>query len=359
MKNWDSYNGKNTFRLVLSTLGSEPLGKFNINSNVINDWIEWRDYQYSSEPELYVIKIGHGNAFENEIYIKQAQEILKLDILKNKNLRMAVYHNFSTEINIELYNKYIQLNNNIKSHFLSICTVLDLEKLINKNISFNNLVKFLEKNIKNNIFNIILLRNISSINQEIIKLLDELNNSSLVHGFDIVAHHNNFSNILQEDSKQLINFIKNTKNFSSPNLKEKLHPEFIDLEEHLFLDGDEENAQKAIVYQLEKFLEDGFLINMNSQEISPLIYGSADDFTILPFMNHYDAIEMTLKELKEKISPIIIKILNKNHCSSCEYLNLCSKQRIWWLNFIHQNKIDCEIGLNKYIKYLINENNQL
>jgi hypothetical protein len=103
-------------------------------------------------------------------------------------------------------------------------------------------------------------------------------------------------------------------------------------------------SEQSFKEQINEFIQHGFVINLNTLNISPLFYGSADDFTLMSELKINEALLMTYPEICLFFQKVFTKVFIKSFCFNCEQLSTCQKQKIYLINL--PNKTNCGIGFN-------------
>lgn len=344
---WNSHNGKKTFRMVITDYNQNTIWDKHLLNEYISEWYLWRQMQSLDDIELLVCKFGHGNAFNDNKYIDLAEQFINNNVISTPT-RIAVYHNYCSSIDSQLYDQYIQLAKRQKEHIaLCVSTIVDMQSLTTYEIT--PLIDYLKVHHINQLHNIILFKNIHCINEHNIEyfkvLVAALMASGIVVGFDVISHISNL-NIQQEThSEGLLNLVSLLHN--TPEIKHSLTPEF---------DGIFNNASSGlkdtIFNQVCDFVADGLLYNTINNTITPLIYGAADDFGVLPSLPHTQAIVLNHEELVAKFNALAFKKILKSSCFTCQLVESCSSKRIWWLNIATTLHDNCAIKMDTHIAKL-------
>jgi hypothetical protein len=349
MKNWNLVENKQTYRIVLSDFGQQiQYGDASNYADLIMEWLLWRNYQYLNPQNLTVVKIGHGEGFKNPIYLEILLNLLKKDLsFIDGSMRFAIYHYFENKVEEDLYFKYIDIINCFQNNRFNFClsTIINLDLLEKNHITIEDILVFLQKNKENNINNVILLNNLNYAGLNTIDLLKKINQLDLAVGYDVAGKKSNLSIELNENNKKILDF------FNLINGKidfiDKVMPEYVDFK---IKKRDDFNLVNEINKQVELFINDGFLIDSLNKDVSPLIYGSADDFTLFSKIKHQDLILLTKDEIYSIYTKEALKLFGKNYCLYCSFALNCSEKRIWWLNMIEKNKKECDMKLEQFLK---------
>lgn len=125
------------------------------------------------------------------------------------------------------------------------------------------------------------------------------------------------------------------------NILETIFPEFLNWSIN-------NKTYKDDIYN---FCKDGYFIS--NQKISPLIYGSFDDFTIQENIDTNQFLLMTFPESLQYWNKILTKKIYHSHCFSCDAFSLCQNKSYFWNNL---NESDCSLNIIDVIQDKFDKN---
>ncbi len=335
---WSSLDSDNTFRIFFNDNNLKNLHYDFISS--IEDLVLWKKYQKNSIIDLYVIKIGYSDYLSNNFlnhFFSQLEKIVYL--FDNKPVRIALYQNihaFDWQ-NLHYLNNFVKtlLNKNI---YLTISWIIDA-----KNVSLDDLENFLFHLEKKqfSFFHVLLIKNIDFLMKQnkiysFIKLLKKF--SHFIHGYDISYFSNHTYNKPLENI-HLLDFA-HFLNLYFPEFAKKMVPEFNDYILKKFYN--EQNFQEKV----EEFLLNGYSINIQNNTISPLIYGSTDDFHMPIYLHFNQFLLMKYTEIQYYYQKEFLKIFSKSYCFNCSHYEECKFFKFLFLNMYESNH--CSLGIPKY-----------
>lgn len=345
---WDSLDNDQTFRLVFTDY--QDVQNYNF-MNIMKDMIGWRNAQSLPMPKLYVIKIGYSNFLEH-----YSLDIISDFFIKHHSLfqgipiRFSIYQSIHKQINEEQLNNYNMLAQKLQQYNIhcTIAWVIDFNTIndINHVYDFTSQLKdYAQDYIYIN--NVAVFYNTGILKEPSYKILKDtvktLEQSGVISGYDITSHLNNFniytkSNIIESN---LLNLVTTLIDYNS-NFAEKIAPEIKALLNKNF------SYHQSFGEQVAEFCQNGYIINIKDNTISPLIYGSTDDFSFNSNLNIYEFLLMIYSEVNIYFEKHLTKIFLKSYCSGCEHLNFCQQQKIYWLNLPYNKQ--CYIKVDKFIE---------
>lgn len=333
--NWDKLDNDNTFRIVFTDYQQAQTYDF---SNKLLDLINWRNYQQLPKPELYVIKIGYSNFLD--YYSLESIEnffIENHELFQGNPVRFSLYQNIQNLNNYEKINDYQKMASNLKKYniYCTIAWVFDFHT-INDITAINTFFDLFKNKLSQyeSINHVVVLHNTSILSDKTYPLLSKLINiceaMSNISGYDITSHINNFnvSNFAQDNIENPSNLLALTKFLLEYHneFAEKIVPEIKKLY------SDDFSNNQTISEQIEEFCRNGYIINISQNTISPLIYGSADDFSFNSDLTLSQFLLMTYSEIFNHFEKQLKKLFLKSYCAQCDHLSFCQQQKIYWLN---------------------------
>ena len=312
------------FRLVFSNFHN------NNELKIIPDLIEWRTYQSINEFDFIVLKIGHFNTLE----------LIDFDFLHS-----IFYANKSLNhkpIKFSLYQTLESFNDDLIIQYINFAKKM---KLLNKDFVCTIAWVYNQQEFKNN-FSIIPEKN-EFINYNL--YLHQINNSELAYteiqpylhlftGFDITGEINNFNQY--SNNQEAFSFLEYLK-YKDILLLEKIAPEFLEWEKN----------DKNFKDELSSFCKNGFIIKNGF--ISPLIYGSFDDFTFNDKISINSFLLSTFSDINQIFYKKWIKLFLKSYCSKCDHFSLCQNKNYYWIN-LESN--ECSLKLENTIELKFDKN---
>lgn len=344
--NWNNLDSDNTFRIVFTDY--QQAISYDFSSKIL-DLVNWRNYQQLPMPELYVIKIGYSN-FLDYYSLEHIENffIKNHTLFHGKPVRFSIYQNIQDLEDYDKISAYENMASNLNQYgiYCTIAWVFDFNTI--KEIS---IINDFETNFKNKISkynhinHVAVLHNTHAINKDnyslLSNLVDILKSIPNIAGYDITSHINNFDrpnfdNLKSENTSNLLELANFLIEYN-PQFAQKIVPEIKKL-----YSKDLGNAQ-TISEQIEEFCRNGYIINISNNTISPLIYGSADDFSFKSELNLSQFLLMTYGEIFIYFEKQLKKMFLKSFCAQCDYLHVCQQQKIYWLN-LPSNK-ECYIKI--------------
>lgn len=342
---WNNLDNDNTFRLVFTDFQTPQA--YNYCDN-IEQMIQWRNAQELKEPELYVIKIGYSNFLQNNS-LEQLTEFFftKAYLFNNKPVRFSIYQDITQLDDFELFSKYqlmAQTLSFLNIHF-TIGWIIDFAKM--NYINDPNILSFLhflneERHyICPHINNVVVFHNTQQLYHYSIlsDLYTVLLHTQKINGYDLTSKLNNIHNIVEKNKNTNYHLLSLAQYMQSNNkhfLKHVL-PEINNLLDHQY------NGTQELKEQIAEFCQNGYVINTQTNHISPLVYGSADDFTLPPSLPINELLLMVFQDVNHYFQNTITKLFIKSHCSSCDNLSQCQQQKIYWLNFLESKHCALEL----------------
>jgi len=300
------------FRLVFNSLNNQEF-------YIIKDLIEWRVYQNLPDVSFFVIKLGYYNTLHHFDFEK-GLNFFKDPFFKNKTIKFSLFQNIH-EINhekIQLYENFAYEIKQYNSNFTcSLAFVYD-EKINH----FNEIESIPAKNHLN--YNLYLhhVTNIETITQ--------LFDTKLFNGFDLTSYFNHFEVPSFDNRQTLINILKNLPH----HILEDLCPEFLNWEIN----------NKTYKDDIFNFCKDGYYIE--NQTISPLMYGSFDDFTVSDKVNLNEFLLLTFQDTLQYWNKVLSKKIYNSFCFSCDSFSLCQNKSYLWNNL---NESSCSLDIIEFI----------
>jgi hypothetical protein len=349
---WNTLDSNDTFRLVFT----DEQQKIDYDyCTSIKDLISWRNAQQLPPTELYVIKIGYST-FLKEDFIHTLTKFFSsnVEIFYNKPVRFSIYQDITEIKDFTTLHEYQQMAQ--KLLVLNIhCTIgwiIDFSKLnlkeFNNNADIYNFFNFLNEqsfNINPNVNNVIVFHNTHLIEDYSIlhHLYNALNNTEKINGYDLTSHLNNLEcfdiNNINQNNNSLLDISSYMAQNNNQFLTQVL-PEISNLYEKQL------NNSQTLKEQISEFCQNGYIINIHNNTLSPLIYGSADDFTRPTTLPVKKLLLMVYEEVNYYFYNTITKIFLKSYCSQCDFLPQCQQQKIYWLNLL--NTKQCGIHIDTY-----------
>lgn len=372
LQNWYNNINKSTYHICLTDGGNvDKLPFFYQNSQIITHWINWANVFLKHDPQNFFIKIGHGQGLSSSNYITQLQSVLgevfnvQKDWLENempsKSFRLQISHEWcSGNYNNDLIKEYRNIAKMYSSNNLifSINIVLDLLELEAKGIDYKELREFFRENAKNNLFNIVTIKNLHFIGSQTKKMLNILSGflkDHFIMNIFLSLHYSNLHSGFKGESTDYLNFFKFVKSFCPKGFMEMLMPEMMDFQRDIKNGPTEERLESIVLKQIEEMILSGIIINSSTGMISPIVNGNYDDYSLLEGFSHVELMPLPFEDVYARFKSQAVKKLISSHCSNCSSLSICVKEKIWWLNTVKQTD-HCALGLKSYIKASANKN---
>lgn len=339
---WDNLDSDNTFRLVFTDY-QNPNQSFNFYHYILR-LVNWRNHQNCQQPDLYVIKLGYSNFIENYSLDNITNFFLEHnDIFNNKPVRFSIYQHINSISNFLFLEQYAVMANMLKGYniYCTICWVFDLLTFEEDSFNHNLFIQYLQEKTNDDLHHVILFHNINYVNLSdiqfnILNLYEQLNNTHQIVGYDITSHIHNLSLERNHYKHNLLPFSEFLLEHS-PEFLHKIMPEFKELY------SNNNNNSQTLSEQIKEFCQNGFIIDINNNTISPLIYGAADDFSYTSSLTVNDFLLLILSEVSSYFEKHLTKLFLKSFCFQCEHLQQCQTQKIYWLNIPSTN--NCSLSL--------------
>lgn len=362
---WFSAIGKKTFHITLTNYGKEDKAIFvNENAKIVSHWVEWSNIFVRPEPKHFVIRIGHGQCLANSIYFTQMQAVLK-EIFNIKEkwgkdegdkpvFRLQMSHEWSKgDISLDLLRELRNSANLYSKDGINFTLNLyiDILKIEAEGMDYKTLREFLKTNIKNNIYNIITLKNIQFAGEETKKLLNVLSGllkNHLIMNIFLALHTSNI-NLTNPEPTDLVYFYKYMKNFCPKGFMEMIIGDFMDLNRAIKSPNLPKKLDLMIMDQIDDILVNGIIINALTGVITPMINHDNDDYKVTEGFSHSELKVLSPEEVIKKFKTQLVGKVVSSSCAKCPVFSTCIQQKIWWLN-VDKNSSSCAIGLLDYIK---------
>jgi hypothetical protein len=340
---WQDLDSNHTFRIFFNDENNKNNNYDFIST--IEDLILWKKYQKNSPIDLYVIKIGYSHYFSIKFLEKFFSDLEKISIIfEGKPVRIAFYqkiHHLDWQ-NIHYFNTFVQklLKKNI---YLTISWIVD-SSIISLEYLENFLFTLQKKSFS--FFNVLLIQNIDFLMKQnkiysFIKIIDKF--SQCIQGYDISYFPNHLYEKPFSENIQLMNFAHFLKLYF-PHLAKKILPECINyIEKNI---QEEQNFQEKI----DEFLLYGYSINIHQNQISPLIYGSVDDFHMKIYLSIDKFLLMKDSEIQKYYQKEFLKIFSKSYCFQCSHYEQCKFFKLFFLN-LYETK-SCSLNILEFDKKL-------
>lgn len=320
---WNTLEHDLTFRLVVADTNIHLPAFVQDRLEQLRYIILWRQAQLLPEPQLYVIKLGYSSylqAKENIFPIIYQFFLDNKTLFNNKPVRFAIYQEVNTCDTLTWLPDYQIMAQKLQEDNI-YCTVSWIWDKTDD-------TQFLNSIQGNHLHHVVLFKSAPSI-----EIIDQLEKSGKISGYDILGRINNISNNIENNQMSLVEetlpIIKKRPEFS-----QKLVPELTQLL------SDKNLSEQSIKEHIMEFCQNGFLIHNN--EISPLIYGSADDFSLPSKLFINDFLMLTYNDVTIHIEKLWLKHFLKSYCSQCQY----HCQKIMWLN--HGSADNCQLGIKEF-----------
>lgn len=298
---------KNPFRLIFTNKNA------NLNLSLIEDLIEWRNYQFINDYNFLVIKLGHINTLHTINFDNVFNLFKDIKYLHTKPVIFSLFSNLDTLLNLPenvlLFNDFIIKMQNINPLFKG-AIAWNFDFLHNTSVDIN-LIPIKPSHLQYNLY----LHHFNDIE----KGMSLLDYTHLFSGFDITSYFNNFENPNFDNRSILFNFFNVLKE-KKPEFLEDLSPEYLSMSDN------DNNFRNDIT----KFCQEGYIIDNDT--ISPLIYGSFDDFTIKGSLLVPDFLLMTYEDIHKYFTKIWTREILSSYCSSCDFFNICQSKLYYWNN---------------------------
>lgn len=346
---WKNLDNEHTFRLVFTDF-QDP-SPYNYCEK-IEQLISWRNAQQLVQPELYVIKIGYSNFLQNNSLNALTEFFFEhYHIFNGKPVRFSIYQDITQLDDFEFvaqYQKMAQTLSFLNIHF-TIGWIIDFAKM--NYINDPNILSFLhflheERHyISPHINNVVVFHNTHKLYDYYVlsDLYNVLLHTQKINGYDLTSNLNNIDYIVEKNTNtqyDLLGLAQYMKIYNVDFLTQVL-PEIATLF------AKPKKISQQLKEQITEFCENGYIINIKTDNISPLIYGSADDFSLPTSLPVNDFLLMVFEDVNNYFQTKITKLFVKSYCSQCEYLQNCQQQKIYWLNFNENNH--CSIQLQDLV----------
>ena len=339
----------------------------------MSHWINWANVFLKHDPKNFFIKIGHGQGLSLPYYITQLQSILSevfniqkewsMQEMPEKSFRLQINHQWSgNNCHPDLLREYRSMGKMYSGSniIFSLNTVVDLLEVEANGIEYKELREFFRENLNNNIFNVITIKNLHCIGKNTKKMLNIFSGflkDHFVMNIFLSLHYSNLHIGFKGESTDYLIFFKYVKSFCPKGFMEMLMPEMMDFQRDIKSGPITEKLDVVVLRQIEDMILSGVVINTRNGMVSPIINGASDDYTILNGFSHVELMMLPFSDVYSKFKAQAVKKLISSHCSNCSSLNICVKQKIWWLNTVKKDEI-CSLGLKSYIK-AVNDKNSI
>ena len=308
----EKYNSK--FRLVFKNSNDSDL----LN---ISELYEWRYCQNLPKVDTLVLKFGYENTVKNFNFEYLYDIFSKDKILKNIHVEMSLFANIFEDCSFYI-NQYENFKLNIKKINPNFeCTIAWLYdfNLGNTDICLKN-----SKILKNNLY-------LHNFNNENILFDILINLHKEFKGIDITGYLNNINNKSVNNNKSIFNVINRLNQQNHKQLIGNIFPEYLD---NSFFK--ENNLDDDLI----QFCRDGYKIENNL--ITPLFYGSFDNFSIL---SSIDIKSFLLNDFNENLlfwKKELTKTISKSYCFTCENFEKCKNKKYFYQNLDFKQ---CSLGI--------------
>ena len=369
---WYNNINKPTYHIRLTDGGQvDKVPFFFQNSQIVSHWINWANVFLKSDPKNFFIKLGQGQGLSSSYYITQLQSILSelfkiqeewvRDEMPEKSFRVQIKHQWSgANYHPDILREFRSIAKMYASHNLifSLNIVVDLLEIEAKGIDYKELREFFRENAKNNIFNVITIKNLHCIGNNTKKMLNIFSGflkDHFIMNIFLSLHYSNLHNGFSGESTDYLSFFKYVKSFCPKGFMEMLMPEMMDFQRDIKNGPVTEKLDVVVLRQIEEMILSGIVINTYTGMVSPIVNGPYDDYTILEGFSHVELMMLPFDDVYSRFKSQAVKKLIASYCSNCSSLNVCVKQKIWWLNTMVQHD-NCSLGLKSYIKAMSNKN---
>lgn len=320
MSDWNSLDSDSTFRIVLSNFEKESPE----SSAIVRDLISWRDHQRLPKPRLRVVKFGRPDFFEANDFSETA-ELLREDPFRGGPARVSAYQRCESPIDEPKLAEYDRLAAEFKPLGIRLCVAWIID-LANDESAANSAIRSAAK--FRNVSHVAMLNSVNAIDLSAdggraAQTLIELRDSGMFLGYDVVGNPNSLFGRTEGDNFNLLEFSQTLRKIDE-GLAHAVVPEFSSIE------NDDEPSD--FLSSIDEFSQNGFSVDMSDMSVSPLAYGSADDFPLPAKLALDDMACMTYGEVRDHFRSACLKAFSKSFCFSCDRLQDCQKRKIYLLN---------------------------
>lgn len=290
----------------------------------IYDIFEWRYCQNLPPVETLILKFGYINNLKNFDFENLYKIFIQEPLLQNLNIEMSLFLNANETADNHLiaYEEFILNINKINPKFNgTVAWLLNYEEqqTFNLNIEKSSI-------LKQNLY----LHNFNDTK----KLFTELeNNSEKFNGIDVTGFINHINPQALNNNLSIFNTIRKLEEQKKIEIIQKVFPEYLE-NNHLI----EHNYN----LDLEQFCKDGY--KFQNKTISPIFYGSFDNFTLL---TPIDINQFLLNDYIENLTPWkkeLNKIISKSFCFTCEKFEICKNKKYYYQNLYSKQ---CSLGISQ------------
>lgn len=320
------FDHQHPFRLVFT--GADCSTDF----SPLADLVEWRNYQALPDYDFLVLKIGHHGTLQSVNYDGLLDIFEAHPHLSYKPVRFSVFADIgsaSAHLYLERLRNFVEKMKAINPHFTaSVAWVFDC--LHNEPEELGVLPRqpvYLSYNLY--------LHHLQSVGQGYQLLLDH---SDKFNGLDITSYHNNFEAPCFDNRATAVQLLEKllAEGGTGRGILERLCPEYLNWS----------GNDKTFKTDIRSFCTDGYIVS--GQKLSPLVYGSFDDFTLADkdTLTIPDFLLMTFDGVLEFWTKAWSKKVIFSSCFSCDVFNLCQSIGYYWNNI---GSPDCSLGIDKII----------
>lgn len=363
---WYNNINKSTYYISLTDEGkSDAVPFFAQNAQIVTHWVNWATVFLKHDPKNFFIKVGHGQGLSSPNYITQVQSILgeifnmqdewQKNGIPEKSFRIQINHEWcSGQYNEDLLREYRNISKLYSAHnfIFSLNIVIDLLELEAKGIEYKELREFFRENAKNNVFNIVTIKNLQytgSQTKKVLNIMSGFLKDHFIMNIFLALHYSNLHSGFKGESTDYLNFFRYIKSFCPKGFLEMLMPEMMDFHRDLKSGPTNDKLEVIVVKQIEEMILSGIVINSITGMISPIVNGASDDYKLIEGFSHVELMPLPFEDVYSRFKKQAVKKLISSHCSNCQSLSLCIKEKIWWLNTVKQND-HCSLGIKAFIK---------
>ncbi len=308
---------KSKFRIIFQDYESKDF-------SYIYDIFEWRYCQNLTSVETLILKFGYINTLKNFDF-ENLYKIFSQDrLLQNLNIEMSLFMNANEKTDKDLlsYEEFILNINKINPKFNgTLAWLLNYEEQPTFNLH-------IEKSpiLKQNLY----LHNFNDT-EALLKALEH--NSEKFNGIDVTGFINHINPQVLNNNLSVFETIKQLEYKTKIETIKKVFPEYLESD---YLTENNYNLD------LEQFCKDGY--KFQNKTISPIFYGSFDNFTLL---TPIDINQFLLNDYNENLTPWkkeLNKIISKSFCFTCEKFEICKNKKYYYQNLYSKQ---CSLGILK------------
>lgn len=328
------FDHQHPFRLVFTGADHET------DFTLLPDLVEWRNYQVLPDYDFLVLKVGHHDMLRTTNY----HELLRLfeanPHLNQKPVRFSVFASvpttqpsidLSTTHDVQCLTKFVHEMRKLNPNFTaSVAWVFDCLENDPHDLSC---LPEQPKDLSYNLY----LHHLHEVEDSFALLMEHAHR---FNGLDITSYLNNFEapQFALDNRAIVVQLLEKllADGEMGRGILERLCPEYATW-------VSKENTFKS---DIQNFCKDGFLVN--GQGISPLVYGSFDDFTLhgKDGLSVPDFLLMTFEQVYEHWLKAWSRKVITSHCFSCDMFTACQSKSYYWVNLDAKG---CALGLDKIL----------